>query len=210
MEDLLPKTGYRARIMNAVKHDKNHPVNNGVKMQAHHLVSAKGVQLAGMGNDLKQLGYNINVLENLVLLPSTLDAACHMRVQLHRGDHNDADDEHPLAYHERVKIELAKLEKFMDSCKGCSSQAQMDENRKRVQSKLDQKSKVILILIEKFQVKLSRIGKDFRHGDIGCAGRENVGDNPLGSCPHDRDHFLSEASGLKNGVPKEYSLRTGK
>lgn len=208
-EMLLEKTGYRDRIMKAVQTDMEHPVNNGVKMQAHHLLSAKGVQLASLGSDLKQLGYDINVLENLVLLPYTLRAACHMNVQLHRGDHKDSDKDHPFTYHERVKIELVKLEKFVDSCKGCGSAALADSNRKRIQAKLDQKSKLLLLLIEKHKVKLSKISTDFKSDGIGCAGRDTVGGLALASCPHSRDHTDDPDSGFSGAIPQNYKLKVG-
>src|SRR5690606_37771760 len=120
-EPLLEKTKYRTTIINAVKNDTGHPHNHNMKMQAHHLVSAKGVQLAQMGRKLEQLGYNINVLENLVLLPSTLQGACHLKVQLHRGDHTHEDDDHPISYHRKVKAEITTLERFLDECDNCES-----------------------------------------------------------------------------------------
>lgn len=210
MEELLPKTGYRTRIENAVKHDPSHPLNNGVKMQAHHLVSAKGVQLASLGNDLKQLGYDINVLENLVLLPYTLQAACHMRVQVHRGDHKDSDKEHPFTYHERVKRELAVLKKTIDDCKGCTNAALAESNRKRLQAEVNQKSKKMLVLIEKNRIKLSRISKDFDEGEPGCMGRRALGDKPLHTCPYDRNHNDDASAGFKTALSTHYALKVGR
>lgn len=208
-EALLEKINYRDRIMKAVQDDREHPVNNGVKMQAHHLLSAKGVQLASLGADLKQLGYDINVLENLVLLPYTLQAACHMQVQLHRGDHKDSDKDHPFTYHERVKIELVKLEKFIDSCKGCGSAAQAEINRKRIQAKLDQKSKILLLLIEKHKVRLTSISRDFKKDGIGCGGRNSVGERAMDGCPHSRDHANDHDAGFSGAIPRNYKLKVG-
>jgi hypothetical protein len=77
-------------------------------MQAHHLVSEKGVKDSGMGPTLVKLGYNINVRLNLVFLPSTFAGACHLGVQLHRGNHTartmlDDEKDHLPSYHELVK-----------------------------------------------------------------------------------------------------------
>ena len=207
---LLEKKQYRQRIERAVKNDDSHPINNGVKMQAHHLLSAKGVQLASLGNDLKKLGYDINVLENLVLLPYSLQAACHMNVQLHRGDHRDSDADHPFTYHERVKIELAKIEQFIDACKGCGSGAETERTRKRVQAKLDQKSKILLLLIKKYKVKLTRISKDFEAGARGCGGRTGVSESPLDACPYHRDHSDDQSAGFKSAISRNYKLQVGR
>lgn len=179
-------------------------------MQAHHLVSAKGVQLASIGNDLKQLGYDINVLENLVLLPYTLQAACHMRVQVHRGDHKDTDKEHPFTYHERVKRELAVLKKTIDDCRGCSNSTMAEANRKRLQAEVNQKSKKMLVLIAKYKIKLSRISKDFDEGEQGCKGRSSLGEKPQDTCPHDRNHNDDAVAGFTTQISTHYSLKVGR
>jgi len=63
---------YRDTILSAVSADAGHPINNDIDMQAHHLISAKGVKDSEMGSQLKSMGYDINVLKNLVLIPCTL------------------------------------------------------------------------------------------------------------------------------------------
>lgn len=215
MEDLLPKTGYRARIINAVKHDKNHPVNNGVKMQAHHLVSAKGVQLAGMGARLVALGYDINVLENLILLPSTLQGACYLRVQLHRSDHSYHDDEHPRSYHEEVKVRLQKLVEFLKSCGGCDGSDQ-DKTRKKVQSRIDKISEKIAEKIGEFDVPLTRIYAHFKEdSDVGCGNSDSIDGHSGHRCSVERMHRNHNAVGRKNEnitlqMSDAYRLRVGK
>ena len=69
------------------------------------------------------MGYEIDSLLNLVLLPCELEDACHMRVQLHRGDHktpdlrrwevengisiDEEDDYHEVPYHDYVATAVA-------------------------------------------------------------------------------------------------------
>jgi hypothetical protein len=215
MEDLLPKTGYRARIMNAVKHDKNHPVNNGVKMQAHHLVSAKGVQLAGMGQKLAALGYEINVLENLILLPSTLQGACYLRVQLHRSDHSYHDDEHPRSYHEEVKVRLQKLVDFLKSCEGCDGYDQ-EKNRKKLQSKIDKVSGKIAEAIGEFEVPLTRIFFHFNENSrVGCGNSDTIDGHKGHECSVERMHRNHNSVWQKNenitfNISGRYRLRVGR
>jgi len=38
-------TLYRDTILNAVESDKHHPIHNGLDMQAHHIISSKGVKI---------------------------------------------------------------------------------------------------------------------------------------------------------------------
>src|SRR5690606_11536965 len=133
-ETLLEKTGYRRKIVKAVKNNPSHPIHHNIEMQAHRLISSKGVQMAGMGRQLAGLGYDINVLENLVLLPSSLQGACHLKVQLHRGDHKYTDDDHPFSYHEVVMIEVRGHRKMLASCKGCDDP---NETQRRVQKEVN-------------------------------------------------------------------------
>lgn len=91
-----------------------HPRNQGVTMQAHHVISAKSVVLAGLKDRLEDFGYDINVANNLVFIPSTLQGACLLQVQPHRGDHSavdaaDIDGNRDDTYHEKVRDRLKKV-----------------------------------------------------------------------------------------------------
>ena len=210
MEDLLPKTGYRARIEKAVKNDAGHPINNGIAMQAHHLLSAKGVQLAAMGKRLEALGYDINVLENLVLLPCTLQGACHLKVQLHRGNHTYEDDDHPESYHKRVKMRLEDLKDFIDDCKTCDSQSN------KLQKHLDKLSRKMLSDIENFKTPLTSIFKNYKpDSNIGCSNSDTVGASGTMACEVERNHLHQQGDGqktedisFKGSVP--YKLKVGR
>lgn len=40
---------YLKRIKDAISGEKNHPKNNGIKMQAHHIISGEGMKRSGLG-----------------------------------------------------------------------------------------------------------------------------------------------------------------
>lgn len=209
MEELLPKSGYRKRIENAVKPDATHPFNNGIPMQAHHLLSAKGVQLANMGKKLAALGYDINVLENLVLLPCTLDGACHLGVQLHRGDHTYKDDDHPISYHKLVQKYVEQLESFLDACSGCDNAGDAKRQRQKVQKRLDKVSSKILKKIAGFRVPLTRIHRAFEPDNpVGCSGKHNISDHHAQNCPQNRQH--KGDNGISFDNDQVWTLQVGK
>jgi hypothetical protein len=71
-------TQYLKRITEHIATDKTHPRHQGVKMQAHHIISGEGIKRSGLGKKLKEFGYNINLLPNLVFIPCTLQGACYL------------------------------------------------------------------------------------------------------------------------------------
>ncbi|MEM5529947.1 AHH domain-containing protein [Gammaproteobacteria bacterium AS21] len=103
--------GYRDKVLQQVGSD--HPINKGVKMQAHHLISRKALLDSSIENRLEDFKYDIDNVDNIALIPCTLQGACHLNVQLHRGNHpgvlrvdngnNDDDSEHPDTYHDKIK-----------------------------------------------------------------------------------------------------------
>lgn len=106
-------SSYRRHLYDRVekKFKNTHPIFQGIKMQAHHIVSADGVKNV-VGKDLLiNANYNINHVKNLAFIPCTFEGACHLGTQLHRGNHTSTvdsyedieddynDDEHPDSYH---------------------------------------------------------------------------------------------------------------
>ncbi len=170
---------YRTRLLGETKPD--HPIHNGIDMQAHHIISAKGVQLSGLGWKLEGLDYNINNVENLVFIPCTLAGACHLGVQLHRGNHTFHDDEHPRSYHVEVSDRIKRLESAID--KRC-------EKRKPIQSLIDKESVKILSMINNFEIPLTSIFRTFRpDSKIGCGNVNNVASHSNELCSASREHF---------------------
>lgn len=83
----IEKKNYRKDWLKNAEAQGNHPINFGIHMDTHHLVSAEAIKISKLGNSLKNKGYVIDSLSNLVGFPSTLPGACHLGIQLHRGDH---------------------------------------------------------------------------------------------------------------------------
>ncbi|ANP78156.1 hypothetical protein A134_17385 [Vibrio crassostreae 9CS106] len=165
--------GYREAVLDPAKKDPNHPVNSGFKMQVHHLLSTKGINDTGVGAKLKAYGYDINLPGNLIALPCTLEGACHLQVQLHRGNHpsaldtNDDDDEHPKTYHNRITQLIEKA--YATISKRCEKQ-----DNPGVQRYMDYHSLLILRKISSFQVPLTKVSKAFKPGGVGCLGSSSV------------------------------------
>lgn len=178
--------GYRENILANVRNDRRHPVWNGVKMQAHHLLSKSGVRTSGLKGDLEHLGYDINVKENLVLLPCSLKGACHLGVQLHRGNHtatavidirsgedpiNDSDSVHELSYHAAVVTLLQRMRLRRNRGRLCESL------RPRIQRDMDALSATLLQMIQTFMIPLTSIHTSFRLGAAsGCCNSDTTGD----------------------------------
>jgi hypothetical protein len=160
-----------------------------------------------LSKELEKRGYDINNLKNLVFIPSTLQGACHLGVQPHRGNHaaefgdDDKDEMHPTTYHEFVGQKVKAMyikEKLKDECKGSE----------RVQRVMNTVSLEILKLIQKGQVKLTSVAEHFDHDSkTGCAGRDSITDFKVANCPKKRDHSEDGISFPKSNKP--YQLRPG-
>jgi hypothetical protein len=213
--------GYRETIAAAVRNKPGHPIHKNVKMQAHHLLSKKGVKRSGLKSELEHLGYDIDALENLVLLPCTLQGACHLGVQLHRGNHtttadfsidNDDDDLHGLVYHLAVKKLLKAVESAVKRGKLC------DDSARKIQAKVDGVSNKILGMIAAFTLPLSSIHENFPPlpGRPGCRGRDTVplAQDARNNCPVGRNHRGRQGQGQAaehiTHPGKPYTLRAGR
>jgi hypothetical protein len=145
-------------------------------MQAHHVLSEKGIKLSKLGEELEKFGYNINTLDNLVFIPSTLQGACHLGVQPHRGNHTsefDDEKEHPTTYHELVMKKVRLLERFLkDDCPGNPGKSSA-----LLKKKMDDLSKEILGMIEgkPMLAKLTDVAAYFMSGSkVGCGGTDSI------------------------------------
>jgi hypothetical protein len=164
----------------------NHPRHKGVTMQAHHILSKDGVKRSGLGDKLEKFGYDINNLKNLAFIPSTLQGACHLGVQPHRGNHSaefEEDDEtmHPKTYHQFVEHLLKNNKQFIEG--NCS------ENRAEVYKKMNDLSKYVLGCIQNRTVKLTSVAEHFDPTSAtGCAGLDNIPGFKAANCPMGRNH----------------------
>ncbi len=161
-------------------------------MQAHHLISTSAVKDTKMEVLLEDIrGYDINHHKNLVFLPGTLQGACHLSVQPHRGDHTtpieediddiyDDDEDHPDAYHRKIFKRLKAIEPEIRSCED-NTEKSVEETYKI----LNRTSSVILSFIRNFKLPLTNIFEDFLNdSDIGCGNCIDVKEheNNAGPC----------------------------
>ena len=197
-------SAYLRNIKNAIEHDKSHPRHNGVLMQAHHIISAEGMKRSGLAKKIEKFGYDINLLPNLSFIPCTLQGACHLGVQPHRGNHtalvdqdNYDDDLEPVNYHVMISKRIKGLNLPLDKdCPGTDT-----HKREKVISELNSLSKKILKLIENSpgQAPLTDIAKNFAPGNhVGCGGVDSVRiKKDLSPCPVERSHLGRQAPGQK-------------
>lgn len=174
-----------------------HPRHHGVVMQAHHAISAQGVKLAGpeVGKKLVESGYDINHLPNLVFIPSTLQGACHLGVQPHRGDHRapiaggaiDDDDDRLEAYHDMIaKKVLILVRTLAGKCP-----ASDPGHSAKVKKAMNELSEEVVDDIQSAPASapLTKIAKHFApRNRVGCGGVDSVPLHDAKGCPVDRDH----------------------
>jgi len=201
--------GYKENLKNNIKGDDNHPMNCGIRMQIHHLISQSVVSRDDLKPKLDALKYKINNKENLVALPSSLAGACHLEVQLHRGNHTkkicsddmDNDKYHKMEYHDYVfDLVLAKLSKIEKKCEQGKSISP--------QKRLNDVSYEILEDIKSFILPLTSCFKEFEPEREGCANCNTVpelNDRKKNGEKCDRNH-----KNFKSFQKRKYVLEVGK
>ncbi len=98
-----------------------------------------------------------NLMSNL---PSTLEGACHLGVQVHKGDHKCRG----YNYHDKVKDSLKSLESEIKDC-----------SNRDIIKKIDGIARSILRKINSFTLPLSTAHKDFHPSkESGCKGCETI------------------------------------
>lgn len=219
---------YLKRIKAAIEGDKDHPRNNGVQMQAHHVISATGMKLSGLADKIEDYGYDINLLANLAFIPCTLQGACYLGVQPHRGNHDAAidqddyeDDMEPKNYHDMVQRALQALD--LPLAKDCPG----DDLSKtdKVVDELNRLSRKILNLIQSKPkaAPLTKVALHFGKNASGCGGVDSVTKHQVTTpCPVERHHLYdksapekSQGSGQKVEKilfrdPQKFSLKVGR
>ncbi|WP_196161096.1 AHH domain-containing protein [Reinekea sp. G2M2-21] len=203
---------FRKTLLNAVEGNPNHPIFNGIIMAAHHLISVEGMAKSGLGSLVEDRGYNINLVENLIFLPYELEGACHLGVQLHRGDHTA--EVNGRNYHAAVK---ALLEKKINEIEKCESSPK--ETLKKLTRTLNGISELMAEMIEDWEVFLSGIAKDFEPDNAkGCGNTKTIGQHRLSDrhCHLNRDHqfkpgrVVMNVKNLPITLPKQhYKLKAG-
>jgi hypothetical protein len=194
---------YLARIKAAIALKRGHPRHHGVKMQAHHVISAEGMRISGLGEKVEEFGYDINELSNLVFIPCTLQGACYLGVQPHRGNHTARisdqdsydDDSEPPNYHEMIaeRIESLDLAFAID----CSKDAH--EAQRKIKKKLDTLSEQVTekIQLNPRKAPLTEIAMHFAPGNqVGCGGTDSVTRHKgAHHCAVERNHLGRQGRG---------------
>jgi hypothetical protein len=190
-----------------------HPINHGVPMQAHHALSAKGIDLSDLGEKLEDFGYDINDFENLVYIPSTLPGACLLNIQPHRGDHkassptgHDDDASRDATYHTRVSSAVKDTFRTI----GATCGTDMSKVKAETKTAMDKLSAQFIKFIQKKpgEYRLTRVSENYNAGNpIGCGGRESVSDTPMAQCPVHRKH--TGTHGIKFVYDEPYILKPG-
>jgi hypothetical protein len=214
---------YLKRIKDAIEDDRTHPRHHGIKMQAHHIISAEGMKRSGLGKKIAQFGYDINLLPNLVFIPCTLQGACYLGVQPHRGNHtahvnqDDYDDDlEPKTYHDVIAGRILDLQlPLSKACKGSADPRVPD-----IQQKLDKLSKDLASLIQKkpTAAPLTNIAKHFSpRNHIGCGSVDSVvahaGTEPCAAERNhrgNRQHARQKAENITYQLEGRYSLTPGR
>lgn len=170
---MIKKKKYRKRWVKNVKKLPDHPFNNGIHMDTHHLISAEAVKLSELGDILVNKGYDINQLSNLAGFPATLPGACQLHCQLHRGDHTfSRNEEKP--YHRYVSGEL-RNPKILKKIIECYGKTKKTEDESEIHKILDPISEDILVEInfvvtgEFYSLPLTKISHHFIPGGPGCS-----------------------------------------
>lgn len=191
----------------------NHPRHHGIKMQAHHAISEKGISLLSYADKFADFGYNINWTTNLVFIPSTLPGACMLGVQPHRGNHTapsatapDIDSLRENTYHGSVSEFLQAAYRVIKQKCGDNTSNVAEETKKEMNKVSAKIIKFIQRKPEEFP--LTHIAENFKPGDKrGCGGATSVTVRSQKLCPHDRKHTGHE--GITYVCTTPYTLTPG-
>jgi len=154
-------------------------------MQAHHVLSGEGVRQSVIGARLVKWRYDINTEKNLVFIPSTLQGACYLGVQPHRGNHtakgkaeveatdDDYDDDaEPRDYHRTIARLIVNASRdFPKSCK---------KRLDKINEVTELMDALALLQMERIQNKpeempLTSVAQHFkRRSKVGCGGHDSV------------------------------------
>lgn len=203
---------YRKKLLKhvALHHGQSHPIFKGIMMAAHHIISIEGMKLSTLGDEIEFKGYDINRPLNLVFLPYELAGACHLGVQVHRGNHDKIIMNR--TYHQTVRDLLWDMEETILDCEKTPR-----KTLKKLIETLNNISLDIVDMIVDYDVHLTDIAVAFdpKISKVGCSNASKVGDhrdNKGQLCSHNRDHYsLKTPKGHLIDIQKEnYKLEPGK
>ncbi|MGF1743066.1 AHH domain-containing protein [Vibrio profundum] len=203
--DYKYRTQWKARVKKWNETEGRHPFHHGIDMDTHHLISVNAMK--DLSDDiktaLKEKGYNINGLGNLVGIPATLEGACHLRTQLHRTKHIFSEDQYgknkDFDYHKEVR---ARIKEAAASIRKCYGTSEVEPSKRAIHTQvMDNISQKLLKGIVKFRIPLTSIFNNFNPEDTpykGCRGVSSIPQALIATQCCDGDH-AGESNFRKNG-----------
>lgn len=188
VDGVIEKKGYRSKWLRHARAHSGHPINYGIHMDTHHLISAEAVNISELSQSLVDKGYMINDINNLVGFPATLPAACHLGLQLHRGDHLYKKTPNEKPYHKYVST---LIQEKKEKIKACYGRTKAREKSTEIHKLLDPISIDILSDLNDFELPLTDIFLRFREGGKGgCRNSFDINPSKISTdmC-ESRDHF---------------------
>jgi len=144
-------------------------------MSAHHLISIQGFNESDLkAKVIEYKGYNFNYPKNMVFLPYETAGACHLGVQLHRGDHRVIDSE-GRNYHAVVAHKLNRAEEEIEKCDDTpdSTLVALIKLMNRISASMVKSMK--FIGDNDPEIYLSSVGANFINGNsVGCANAGTI------------------------------------
>jgi len=154
-------------------------------LAAHHLICCESVNNEQWAKYCRDHDYNINRKENGVMLPTKMQAACQIHIPLHVSNHDAGKGDNGASYPASVFKELDAIALRLESGTYCNRPGGLTEA-------MDQLSIKIIVKLNKFVWTLTKDGKDYMAGGVGCAGVTSLTGKPVGvPCPDKREHGVS-------------------
>jgi len=157
-------------------------------LAAHHLICLEALDTPQWAQFCTQFGYPPDRKQNGVFLPMKMALACQLLVAVHRGHHAEgfAYDLH-LPYPRAVTAKLRKIIEKLEAGEFCSRPDAFIEA-------MDALSAEILANVASGRWTLTRDGRDYAPGGVGCGGFTSIQQKPTSTaCPCERQHHLVHA-----------------
>ena len=173
---------------------------------AHHIIVSESVATAKWKTYFDLCGYDINHHNNGVMLPTTLESACQLKVPLHRSNHSKgiAKNRGGISYVRAVKREIKTIVKDITGNKFCN-------NPKALESGMNAISNRILKYIDHYIWTLTSDGDDYAPtSTIGCANVDSIPAKvgQRSDCEKQRQHQLRHPT-TKKRLAKSGPLSVG-
>jgi hypothetical protein len=150
------------------QHPLSRPKRKGSCAQAHHLICSESMDTKKWSDICKSFGYNINCIENGIMLPADMRVACQEEVPLHRGNHSETvTTMESKTYVDAVKSKVRDIEQAAKQ-HGCN-------NPKSILDELKALSKEIWSYLKGFDWTITSDGFDYDpDASQGCLNQKTL------------------------------------